>query len=311
MALVSSSITTTTFFFLFLLFLFVSANTHLLQSNEESSISVLISQKGLDFVKDILVKQAISSLTPLELPKIHKSLKIPFIGNVKVVLSNITINQIQVSSSYVKPGDSGIAIVASGANANLTMNWYYSYSTWLLVPVHISDKGSASIQVEGMEVGLTLGLEDQEGTLKLPLKECGCNLKSITINLDGGASWFYQGLVDAFEGQIRSAVETSISKKTKEGILKLDSLLQTLPKEIQVDDIASLNVTFVNDPLLGDSSIGIEINGLFAVTKEVLVPNYGHMNGQPLAACEGSSKMIGISLDEAVFSSCSAVYFNE
>lgn len=48
-------------------------------------------------------------------------------------------------------------------------------------------------KVEGMEVGLTLGLEVQEGKLKLSLAQCGCLVKDISIKLDGGASWLYQG----------------------------------------------------------------------------------------------------------------------
>lgn len=63
-----------------------------------------------------------------------------------MVLSNSTIYEIDVSESFVKPGDTGIVIIASGATCNLSMNWYYSYSTWL-VPVQISDTGSASVQV--------------------------------------------------------------------------------------------------------------------------------------------------------------------
>lgn len=48
-------------------------------------------------------------------------------------------------------------------------------------------------KVEGVEIGLTLGLGIQDGTLKLTLKDCGCYVKEIFIKLDGGASWFYQG----------------------------------------------------------------------------------------------------------------------
>lgn len=50
-------------------------------------------------------------------------------------------------------------------------------------------------KVEGMEVGLTLGLENHEGTLKLSLLDGGCYVKEIIITLDGGASWLYQGYV--------------------------------------------------------------------------------------------------------------------
>lgn len=60
--------------------------------------------------------------------------------------TNITLLGIDVSSSVVRPGESGIAIVASGATVNLSMDWRYSYSTWIL-PIEISDHGTASIKV--------------------------------------------------------------------------------------------------------------------------------------------------------------------
>ncbi|KAA8524775.1 hypothetical protein F0562_011198 [Nyssa sinensis] len=297
-----------TIYLLLIFSLFIPSQSHI-QSTDQSFISVLISQNGLDFLKDLLVTKAISSLTPLKVPRIEKTVKIPFVGNVHFVLSNITIYQVDVPSSYVKPGDTGIAIVTSGTTCNLSMNWHYSYSTWL-VPVTISDSGHASVQVEGMEIGLTLGLENQGGALKLSLMKCDCHVKDISIILEGGASWLYQGMVDAFEGKIGSAVETAITKKLKEGISKLDALLQGLPKEISVDDVASLNVTFVSDPSLSSSSIGLEINGLFTGKKRDTFPNYYHKISQPSVSCTDPSKMLGISLEEVVFNSASTLYFN-
>lgn len=44
-----------------------------------------------------------------------------------------------------------------------------------------------------MEVGLSVALKEQEGTLKLSLLDCGCYVKHVSIKLDGGASWLYQG----------------------------------------------------------------------------------------------------------------------
>ena len=44
-----------------------------------------------------------------------------------------------------------------------------------------------------MEVGLTMGLKNQNGTLELTVLECGCYMKDLSITLEGGASWFYQG----------------------------------------------------------------------------------------------------------------------
>lgn len=116
------------------------------QSHDEGHITAEISNKGLEFLKDLLIEEAESSLVPLELPKIEKSVKIPVIGNVQMVLSNIVIESIHVTSSTVRTGDTGIVIDVSGATANLSMSWKYSYSTWLL-PISVSDKGNATIQV--------------------------------------------------------------------------------------------------------------------------------------------------------------------
>ncbi|XP_021735242.1 putative BPI/LBP family protein At1g04970 isoform X1 [Chenopodium quinoa] len=299
-------------------------------SGEPSYFSFLISTKGLNFLKDLLISKAITTLTPLQIPQIDRSIQIPFLGNVFVRLSNLSLHQIRVSNSHITPGDSGIAFIVSGATANMSLDWYYSYSSGWFFPLQFSDHGFASIQVEGMQVGLTFYLEIQEGRLKLSPVECGCFVEDLSIKLDGGASWLYQGLVDVFAGQIESAVEEAITKNLNEAILKLALSLESLPKQIPVDDVASLNVTFVNDLLLSNSSIGFEINGLFTRRDQTLEYKYKdhlfHKEGSfsptdqkwksnfyeehvQALSCRDSSRMVGISIDEAIFHSASNLYF--
>ncbi|CAK9165485.1 unnamed protein product [Ilex paraguariensis] len=292
-----------------ILFLLLISSYTQVQSTEEGFVSINISDKGLDFVKELLINGVVSSLIPLQLPQIEKSVQIPVVGKVRMVLSNITLYRVNVSSSIVKPGDTGIAIVASGATANLSMDWKYTYSTWL-IPIAVSDKGSASVLVEGLDVGLTLGLKNQRGTLNLTLLECGCYVRDICIKLKGGASWLYQGLLDAFEGNIASAVEDAVSKKIREGVMKLDSALQSLPKEVPIDNVAALNVTFVNDPVLSNSSVDLEINGLFSAKGEIIASNHRHKNLRASVSSKDPDNMIGISLHENVLNSALLVYFN-
>ncbi|KAK6132984.1 hypothetical protein DH2020_033275 [Rehmannia glutinosa] len=274
------------------------------ESHEEGFITAEISNKGLDFLKGLLIEKAESSLVPLELPKIEKSVKIPVIGSVQMVLSDIIIEKIHVTSSTVRTGDSGIVIDVSGATANLSMKWKYSYSTWL-IPISVSDKGNATVQVEGLEVGLALSLKTVEGSLNLSLLECGCNVNNISIKLDGGASW----LIDAFEGKISSSVENAVSRKLKDAVVKLDSLLQSLPKEVPVTNIAALNVTFVDDPELTESSLDLEIDGLISAKHEVILSNHYHRLLQNSFSCKEADKMVKISLHEDVLKSGSSVYF--
>ncbi|XP_058218808.1 putative BPI/LBP family protein At1g04970 [Rhododendron vialii] len=300
--------------YLFLILFLVPSYTHV-QSTEEGFISIEILEKGIDFAKDLLINTGISSLTPLEVPQIEKSVRIPLIGTVHITLSNIILYRVDVNSSTVTSGDTGIALVVSGAKAYLSMDWSYHYRTWLIPK--ISDEGVALVEVKSMEVGLTVGLKNQQGTLELSLLACGCHVKDLSIKLDGGVSWLYQGVVDAFEKKIRSAIEDAISQKIEDVILQLDSKLQSLPKEIAINKIASLNVTFVNDLVFSNSSVGLEINGLFTARDEVAVSDNYEANLhaslsylQALLSCGGPSKMGGISIHENVLNSISSVYFN-
>ncbi|KAF6137534.1 hypothetical protein GIB67_031813 [Kingdonia uniflora] len=167
-------------------------------------------------------------------------------------------------------------------------------------------------KVNGMEVVFTLGLVNKEGTPKMSLVECDCNMNDITITLVGRASWFskfFSIFGDAFEGQIKSTMELTIIKRIKDGIPKLDSLLQTVLKEISVDDISFLNVTYVNEPLLGNSSVGLEINGSFISTYECVGPKYYHESKQASVSRNDLSKLLEISIEEHVLNSGSNVYF--
>lgn len=292
--------------FIFLSIFCILSTAHL-QSNKDGFISVAISEKGLDFLKDLLIDKAVSSLTPLELTPIEKSEKIPLVGKVHIVLSNIVIYHIDVHFSKIELEDSGIAISASGATANLSMDWKYTYKNWIF---EVSDKGKASVQVEDMEVGLTVSLKDQGGNLKLSLLESRCDVEDIDIKLDGGASWLYQGVVDAFTNHIESAVQDAILKKLNNGISQIGSLLQSLPTEIQVDDTSVLNVTFVSDPILTDSSIGFVINGLFIPRNKALAFQNQHQLSQSSIPFYKPAKMIAISLHEDVFNSASSIYYN-
>ncbi|WVZ65350.1 hypothetical protein U9M48_014730 [Paspalum notatum var. saurae] len=277
-------------------------------------ISAIISQSGLDFAKDLLVSHAAATLTPLSVPDMEKTVNIPLVGTVVMVASGIVLDGLAVTDSTIAVGDTGVVVAASLASANLTMEWSYSCSAWF---VTISDCGNASIQVEGMEVGASMGMKNQNGSLKLSVMECGCYMENLDITLNGGASWFYQVFVDSFSNHIRSSVENAITNKIMEGALKLDTFLGNLPKKVDLDKVAAMNVTFVNDPIFKSSSVEFDIDGLFVPSDENAVPRAFLVGDTKFSSPftkfssppETSSKMLWISLDEDVFNSVSDLYF--
>lgn len=131
------------FFLLYLLFIPTSGYV---QPYEDGFVSGVISNKGLDFAKDLLIQKGVESIVLLKLPEIENSAQVSLVGKAKVVLSDITIKDVQVNSSSVVIGESGIVVVVSGATADLSMKWKYTVSSWL-IPIGISDSGTASIKV--------------------------------------------------------------------------------------------------------------------------------------------------------------------
>ncbi|KAM0903112.1 hypothetical protein ACQ4PT_018903 [Festuca glaucescens] len=274
----------------------------------ESHISAVIGSSGLAFAKDVLIGEAARSLTPLRLPGAEKSMRVPFLGGVRAAVSNITLFHLDVGDdSALRPGDSGLVVVASGVSANISMAWSYSYDSWYLGPLQISDSGTASILVQGMEVGITMEIKNYNGSLALNVSQCGCYVKDLEIFLDGGASWFYQGLINAFVDDIRAAVEKVVPENIIGSTSKLDSFLQGLPRSVSLDNITALNMTFMNDPQYGNSSIEFDINGLF--TSVVAKTSNLQKHPQLSLSCGGASNMLVLSLDETVFNSALDVYY--
>lgn len=113
-------------------------------------------------------------------------------------------------------------------------------------------------------------------------------------------------MVDAFHKTIISTVENTVSKKIAEKMTKLDSFLQSLPKARKIDDSVAVNLTFVGNPVLGDSSVEAEINGLF-------MPNGNDVKvsgSRSWSFFRGVNRMVAISIKEEVFNSATLVYFN-
>jgi lipopolysaccharide-binding protein len=128
-----------------LLLLFVT--TSVASGGEQAHVAAVVAEKGLAFAKDVLIEQAVRSLTPLRLPGVEKTVRVPFLGGVRVAASNITLFHLNVGdNSTIYPGDSGLVVVASGITANLSMDWSYCFDSWIF-PLEIADRGTASILV--------------------------------------------------------------------------------------------------------------------------------------------------------------------
>ncbi|XP_074324055.1 putative BPI/LBP family protein At1g04970 [Apium graveolens] len=116
-------------------------------------------------------------------------------------------------------------------------------------------------------------------------------------------------VADAFNEDIISSVEDAVSNKFKDGIIYVDCFLESVPKEIPIDNVTAINVTLVNDLVFSDSSFELEIDGLFTANDESVISSLQREAKDDSNSCEGLNKMIWISLHEKVLDSAVSVYF--
>eukprot|EP00249_Psilotum_nudum_P022822 c28652_g1_i2 orf=473-2203(-) len=277
--------------------------------NDPECMSIIISQRGLDYVKEILLQQILQQITPLRLPDIKKNAYIPIVGQVDAVLRNITLVKAEVTDSNISLENSGITITGHGVHANIMLRWQYKYYVgW--IPIPISDRGRADVKVRSMNAWVTVNLEERDGGLSLKTLQCGTYVRDLEIDLHGGASWLYQWLIDIFEDRMRATVEDQLTAQIKKGIKKLDSLLFSLPRQVSIDETAGLDFRVVRAPILNSAYVSIGVKGLFmSLNSSQIFPS--RIRELPAGLiCSGDMKMLTIALSESVLSSAAAVYYN-
>lgn len=115
--------------------------------------------------------------------------------------------------------------------------------------------------------------------------------------------------VYAFDAQIRAAIEAAISKQIIISAEKLDNYLQSVPRNLPIDDASAIDVTVVGDPLVNPTFLSVGVEGEFtSLLKPVnfTLPDHGL---EPGLFCSDSTKMVTIALCDYVINSATAVYY--
>lgn len=278
-------------------------------SENSPRIWITLSQRGLDYLKDVLLTQVLEAITPLPLPDITKTASIPFVGEVTASFTNVSLLRAAVPASTITLGETGVTVQGSNVAANLTLNWHYNYhNAWL--PSPISDTGGADIKVVGMQAGVSVNVEECSGTLHLNILQYGTYIGNLEVQLNGESSWLYQWLIDGLEERIRVTIEEQLNAQVQEGVQNLNSYLLRIPQQVPVDDTTELNFTIVSKPIISPTSVNIGVKGEF-ISLKAAEPFLNYVPAlAPGLVCSGDMKMVTIALSESVFNDGAAIYYN-
>ncbi len=118
---------------------------YLTNKSEGAGILVTLSEAGITYVKEVLVNEILTEITPLSLPDIHSQVACP-IGRVDTAITHIELSGANFSHSDVDLGKTGITVTAEDIKTKIHLHWEYKYAS-SYIPLPISDAGWADIEV--------------------------------------------------------------------------------------------------------------------------------------------------------------------
>lgn len=272
-----------------------------------AGVMVNLSESGLSYVKDVLLEQILEEVTPLVLPDMKTRINSP-IGRLDVEVSHNELSWANVSRSDVVLGKKGITVFVGHIHAGVRLHWKYKY-TATYVPFPVNDGGWADVEVNGMQVNMTSVLAARNGTLRMTVVGCETHIDDLHIKLQGGASWFYQPFVNVFDAEIRAAIGTTISKRIVAIAEKLDNTLQALPRHLPIDDVSAVDVTIMQDPVIGPTFLSVCMKGEFVSLVKPSNSTCLDYELQSELLHSDSTKMVTVALREDVINSAIAVYY--
>lgn len=263
-----------------------------------------LTNKGLDYVRQVAVPILIKELQTLAVPDIHGDENTP-VGHVSYDLTHIHVNSVSLPTSSILVNTVGLAVSISGLSLSMGANWHYREDSW----PHITDHGSCDISASGVSVAVTVSIgvsPTHEPTVNTA--SCSSNIGKLDITFHGGASWLY----NLFSGFIADALKSSLNGQICDIIkneinVEGNKVLATLPVQEKIDQYSAINFELISAPALPGDYIATRHKGeFFSIAKPVESPFVAP--GLPLPASGTLTRMFYVWISGYLLESAGWVY---
>uniref|UniRef100_A0A667YMR8 Bactericidal permeability-increasing protein n=1 Tax=Myripristis murdjan TaxID=586833 RepID=A0A667YMR8_9TELE len=228
-------------------------------SSTSPGVKVKITEKGLEYGKQIGMVTLQQKLKAIKVPDISGTQKVAPIGKVRYSLSKMQIMNLGLPKSALTlaPG-TGVSLSISNAFINLHGNWKVKYMNF------IKDSGSFDLSVNGLTITTSISVKsDETGRPVVNSVNCGATVGSAKIKFHGGASWLYNLFSKFIDQALRKALQKQICPLVADAISELNPHLKTLNVLAKVDKLAEIEYSMVSSPVISKSSIDLSLKGEF------------------------------------------------
>ncbi|XP_006639508.2 bactericidal permeability-increasing protein [Lepisosteus oculatus] len=222
-------------------------------------ITVRLTQKGLEYGRQIGIAVLQQKLKSVHIPDISGKESVSPVGSVEYSLSGMQVVSLGLpqSSLVLAPG-SGLSLSIGNAYISIDGNWRVKYLKF------IKDHGSFDLSVSELTISAVMAVgSDETGRPTVSCTSCSASVGSAKIKFHGGASWLYNLFSSFIDKALRNALQDKLCPLVTDAIAGINPHLKTLNVLAKVDQYAEIEYSMVSSPVITKDYIDLNLKGEF------------------------------------------------
>ncbi|KAK0062631.1 LBP/BPI3.2, partial [Biomphalaria pfeifferi] len=239
------------------LFYLVIAVTIFPTLSQNPGVKMRVTQNGIDYAEKVAKSALAEKLNNIRLEDVSgKDGKFEYwLKNFR--LENVAIPDIDMSFN---PGQRGLTMNLRNLGVDVLLDYRVRYKL-LFVP--ISNSGGVSVNFRGVELTVTVGIDQFEDTSpRLVSRSCSAAIGDFNIKFSGSMAWLLNLLKGLFRGKIRDTIRSKICDKVNEAINNQGAdKLRQIPLESDIADKFVIDYRLLSPVLFTDSYLETQHKG--------------------------------------------------
>ncbi|XP_013802852.1 BPI fold-containing family C protein-like [Apteryx mantelli] len=271
-----------------------------LQLKANPGLKVRISQKGLEYAKEVGLKILKQNMEKEQFPDLSGYEKFG-LGNVKYNISRIRVTALEFPSASISliPG-MGIKLVIGNASLTIDMNW--NIRTWMF-----KNTGRSTVYISKVFVTAIFSTPlDNIGHTLISLTSCQTTSGDVDIKLDGKRGFLHNFFIKYLKKPIHRSLATNSCPNIRSGIQLIDEDLRSLNVLMPIDDLAEIDYSLNSLPAVSRPYIDLDLKGIVYPGGNYTAPPFV---AAPFTVPDQSDSMLYLAFSEYFFQTSSFAYY--
>ncbi|XP_034258904.1 BPI fold-containing family C protein-like isoform X2 [Pantherophis guttatus] len=231
---------------------FILLSLFLFQLEANPEVRIRITQRGLNYAKEIGMKLLEQELRTRIFPDEIGTEKY-FFGKVDYTVSRIQIMSTSIYNSSVVliPGNS-IGLLIKNISVTVTTHW--TLNNWL-----IDYQGEVEISILGLSITTNMIVaQNNRGDFLVSVENCQLTTGNIEVQLNSEGRWFYNAFVQRLEKVIRTRLENQLCLNVILRIQKETKVLKGLKGVFQINPFIQVKYSLIKPPEVFKSYVDLD-----------------------------------------------------